>query len=159
DVSGRVTAAGRLTGTGQSLTLDAKVQGGQLRISSLPVDDLDAHLVNKGGLDGRTEVSLRAALLGGRTEGEVRLQGDRTNADLQFSGIDVARLRQAGLDVSWPPAGRIAGTLDASGDWRSSLHVEATVETAGVAAGDMALHARLGASGSVAIPTRVVDVG
>src|SRR5262245_1731567 len=158
DVSGRVTAAGRLSGTGQALTLDAKVQGGQLRISSLPVDDLDAHLVNKGGLEGRTDVSLRAALLGGRTEGEVRLRGSRTNADLKFSGIEVARLRQAGFDVSWPPSGRVAGTLRASGDWQATLQVNATVETAGVSAGDMALQARLDASGGVAIRTRTVDV-
>src|SRR5207245_1581905 len=84
DVSGRVTAAGRLSGTGEALTLDAKVQGGQLRISSVPVDDLNAHLVHKGGLDGRSDLSLRAALLGGRTEGEVRLRGNQTDADLKF---------------------------------------------------------------------------
>ncbi|PYQ49868.1 MAG: hypothetical protein DMF78_17180, partial [Acidobacteria bacterium] len=158
DVSGRVTAAGRLSGTGEALTLDAKVQGGQLRISSVPVDDLNAHLVHKGGLDGRSDLSLRAALLGGRTEGEVRLRGNQTDADLKFSGIDVARLRQAGIDVAWPQSGRLGGTLRASGDWRSSLRVNASVETAGAAAGDMSLRARLDAAGSVAIRTRAVDL-
>src|SRR5205814_2222127 len=105
DVSGRVTAAGRLSGTGEAMSLDAKIQGGKLRISSLPVDSLDAHLVHKGNLTrGRTDVALEAALLGGKTSGDVHLRGDRTEADLEFAGIDVARLREQGIAVSWPPS-------------------------------------------------------
>ena len=99
-----------------------------------------------------------AALLGGRTEGELRLHGDQTTADLKFSGIDVARLREQGVALDWPKSGRLAGTLTASGDWRSALQVKGTVETAGAAAGDMAVQARLEASGSVRIQSRTVDL-
>ena len=160
DVSGRVTAAGRLTGTGEAMSLDAKIEGGQLKISSWPIDRLDAHLVHKGSLEtGRTDLSLEASLLGGRTDGMVRLRGNQTEADLKFSGIDVARLRENGLDVGWPKAGRLGGTLSASGDWRSTLQVKATVDTAGVSAGDMALQAHLAASGAVRVASRAVDLG
>jgi outer membrane protein insertion porin family len=159
DISGRVTAGGRLSGTGEALTLDAKVEGGQIKISSWPIDRIDAHLVHKGGLDGRTDVTLEAALLGGRTEGQVRLLGDRTDADLKFAGIDVARLRQQGVPLTWPKAGRLGGTLSAFGNWRSTLQVKATVDTTGVAAGDMALRAHLDASGAVRLRSRTVDLG
>jgi outer membrane protein assembly factor BamA/autotransporter translocation and assembly factor TamB len=159
EMSGRVTAGGRLSGTGEGLTLDTKIQGGKLKISSWPVDSIDAHLVHKGGLSGRTDVTLEAALLGGRTDGMVRLRGDQTEADLKFTGIDVARLREAGVAVPWPPAGRLGGTLSASGDWRSSLQVKAAVQTAGAAAGDLALQAHLDASGAVRIASRTVDLG
>ncbi len=159
DVSGRVTAAGRLTGTGEALSLEAKVEGGTIKISSLPVDRLDAHLVHKGLLaSGRSDVTLEAALLGGRTEGQVRLRGGRADTDLSFTGIDVARLREQGLAPSWPSAGRLGGTLSASGDWRSQLQVKAHVETAGAAAGGLAVQARLDASGGVRIPARTVDL-
>ena len=124
DVSGRVTASGKLTGLGDSLTLDTKIEGGTLKISGWPVDRLDAHLVHKGPLDGRTDVTLEAQLLGGRTDGMVRLQGSQTDADLKFSGIDVARLRAQGVALGWPQSGRLGGTLSASGNWRSTLQVK-----------------------------------
>jgi hypothetical protein len=159
DISGRVTASGRMTGTGEALSLDARIEGGRLKISSWPVDRIDAHLVHKGWLAGRTDLSLEAALLGGQADGVVRLRGARTEADLKFSGIDVVRLREQGLAVGWPASGRLGGTLTASGDWRSTLQVKATVETAGVAAGDMAVKAHLTASGPVRIASRAVDLG
>jgi outer membrane protein assembly factor BamA/autotransporter translocation and assembly factor TamB len=159
DISGRITAAGRLSGTGEALTLDTKIEGGQLKISSLPVDHIEAHVVHKGGLQGRTDVSLEAALLGGRTGGVVRLRGRETDADLKFGGIDVVRLREAGVSVPWPPAGRVGGTLNASGDWQAALHVKATVDTTGAAAGDLALQAHLEASGAVRLASRTLDVG
>jgi outer membrane protein assembly factor BamA/autotransporter translocation and assembly factor TamB len=158
EMSGRITAQGKLSGLGESLTLDTKIQGGTLKISNWPIDRIDAHLVHKGGFDGRTNVTLEADLLGGRTDGMVRLQGSQTDADLKFSGIDVARLRAQGLAIGWPPEGRLGGTVSATGNWRSALQVKATVETAGVAAGDMALTARLSASGSVRVPARTVDL-
>src|SRR4029079_5559420 len=157
-LSGRGTAEGKLTGLGESLTLDTKLQGGTLKISSWPIDRLDAHLVHKGGLDGRTDVTLDADLLGGRTDGMVRLRGNQTDADLKFSGIDVARLRAQGVALSWPQSGRLGGTVSASGDWRSTFQVKGTVETAALAAGDMALRARLNASGGVRLQTRAVDL-
>jgi outer membrane protein assembly factor BamA/autotransporter translocation and assembly factor TamB len=158
DVSGRVTANGRLTGLGESLVLDTKIQGGTLKVSSWPIDRIDAHLVHKGGFDGRTDVTLEADLLGGRTDGVVRLQGNQTDADLKFAGLDVARLREQGVALPWPQTGRLAGTLSASGNWRSTLQVKGNVETTGVAAGDMGLHARLNASGGVALRGRTVDL-
>jgi len=158
DVSGRVTATGRLSGLGESMTLDTRIQGGTLKISGWPVDRIDAHLVHKGGLDGRSDVTLEADLLGGRTDGMVRLQGNQTDADLKFSGIDVARLRAQGVALAWPQSGRLAGNLSASGDWRSTLQVKGTVDTAGLAAGDMALRARLHASGGVRLAARAVDL-
>jgi outer membrane protein assembly factor BamA/autotransporter translocation and assembly factor TamB len=158
DVSGRITAEGKLNGLGESLTLDTKIQGGTLKISGWPVDRLDAHLVHKGGFDGRTDVTLEADLLGGRTDGMVRLRGNQTDADLKFSGIDVARLRAQGVALGWPQSGRLAGTLSASGDWRSTLQVKGTVETAGLAAGDMEVRARLNASGGVRLQSRSVDL-
>jgi outer membrane protein assembly factor BamA/autotransporter translocation and assembly factor TamB len=158
DVSGRVTASGKLTGLGESLVLDTKIQGGTLKISSWPIDRIDAHLVHKGGFDGRTDVTLEADLLGGRTDGTVRLQGNQTHADLRFAGIDVARLREQGVALGWPNRGRLGGTLSASGNWRSTLRVEGSVETAGVAAGGMGLQARLNASGAVTLRSRTVDL-
>jgi outer membrane protein assembly factor BamA/autotransporter translocation and assembly factor TamB len=158
DVSGRVTASGRLTGLGESLVLDTKIQGGTLKISSWPIDRIDAHLVHKGGFDGRTDVTLEADLLGGRTDGMVRLQGSQTDADLKFAGLDVARLREQGVALGWPQAGRLGGTLSASGNWRSTLQVKGSVETTGVAAGGMGLRARLDASGGVALRSRTVDL-
>src|SRR4029079_10533397 len=157
-LSGRGTAEGKLTGLGESLTLDTKIQGGTLKISSWPIDRIDAHLVHKGGLDGRTDVTLEAALLGGRTDGMVRLRGDQTEANLKFTGIDVARLRAQGLALGWPQSGRLGGTLSASGNWRSTLQVKGTVETAGVGAGDMAVRAHLSASGGVRVQSRTVDL-
>src|SRR5438876_3207967 len=158
DVSGRVTASGRLTGLGESLVLDTKIQGGTLKVSSWPIDRIDAHLVHKGGFDGRTDVTLEADLLGGRTDGMVRLQGHQTGADLKFAGLDVVRLREQGVALPWPRTGRLGGTLSASGDWRSTLEVKGGVETTGVAAGDMGLRARLNASGGVALRSRTVDL-
>ena len=158
DVSGRITAQGKLSGLGESMTLDTKIQGSTLKISSWPIDRIDAHLVHKGGLDGRTDVTLEADLLGGRTDGMVRLRGNQTDADLKFSGIDVARLRAQGVALAWPQSGRLGGTLSASGNWRSTLQVKGTVETAGLAAGDMALRARLDASGGVRLQARAVDL-
>ncbi len=158
DVSGRVTANGRLTGLGESLVLDTKIQGGTLKISSWPIDRIDAHLVHKGGFDGRTDVTLEADLLGGRTDGMVRLQGHQTDADLKFAGLDVARLREQGVALPWPQTGRLGGTLSASGNWRSTLQVRGNVETTGVAAGDMGLRARLDTSGGVTLRSRAVDL-
>ena len=158
DVSGRVTANGRLTGLGESLVLDTKIQGGTLKVSSWPIDRIDAHLVHKGGFDGRTDVTLEADLLGGRTDGMVRLRGNQTDADLKFAGIEVARLREQGVALGWPQSGRLGGTLSASGNWRSTLQVKGSVETAGVAAGDMGLRARLSASGGVTLRSRAVDL-
>jgi hypothetical protein len=158
DVSGRITAEGKLSGLGESLTLDTKIQGGTLKVSGWPIDRIDAHLVHKGGFDGRTDVTLEAELLGGRTDGMVRLQGSQTDADLKFAGIDVARLRAQGVALGWPQSGRLGGTLSASGNWRSTLQVKGTVETAGLAAGDMALRARLDASGGVRVQSRTVDL-
>jgi outer membrane protein assembly factor BamA/autotransporter translocation and assembly factor TamB len=158
DISGRVTASGKLTGLGEALTLDTKIQGTTLKISGWPVDRLDAHLVHKGPLDGRTDVTLEAQLLGGRTDGMVRLQGSQTDADLKFSGIDVARLRAQGVALAWPQSGRLGGTLSASGNWRSTLQVKGSVETAGVAAGDMAVRAHLDAEGGVRLQSRTVDL-
>ncbi len=157
DVSGRVTANGRLTGLGESLVLDTKIQGGTLKVSSWPIDRIDAHLVHKGGFDGRTDVTLEADLLGGRTDGMVRLQGHQTDADLKFAGLDVARLREQGVALGWPQTGRLGGTLSASGNWRSTLQVKGSVETAGIAAGDMAVKAHLDAAGGVRLQNRTVD--
>ncbi|HKC82980.1 MAG TPA: hypothetical protein VKD46_03170, partial [bacterium] len=158
DVSGRVTANGRLTGLGESLVLDTKIQGGTLKVSSWPIDRIDAHLVHKGGFDGRTDVTLEADLLGGRTDGMVRLQGHQTDADLKFAGLDVARLREPGVALGWPQTGRLGGTLSASGNWRSTLQVKGSVETAGIAAGDMAVKAHLDAAGGVRLQNRTVDL-
>ncbi len=158
DVSGRVTANGRLTGLGESLVLDTKIQGGTLKVSSWPIDRIDAHLVHKGGFDGRTDVTLEADLLGGRTDGMVRLQGHQTDADLKFAGLDVARLREQGVALGWPQTGRLGGTLSASGNWRSTLQVKGSVETAGIAAGDMAVKAHLDAAGGVRLQNRTVDL-
>ncbi|HUG55033.1 MAG TPA: translocation/assembly module TamB domain-containing protein [Vicinamibacteria bacterium] len=159
EVSGRVTAAGRLSGLGDALTLDAKVEGGNLKISDWPIDRIDAHLVHRGDLeDGRTEVTLEAALLGGRAEGEVELVGRRTSAFLQFSGIDVAHLRRQIDGLKWPESGELSGTLTASGDYQSTLQVKTRVETSGASMADMAVQARLDASGAVRIPGRTLDL-
>src|SRR5205814_1932796 len=108
DVSGRVTAAGRLSGTGEAMSLDAKIQGGKLRISSLPVDSLDAHLVHTGDLALRARLDASGAVrIAARTVDlgfELKLDGTRpaTGGLPRLRAADlVARGRAAG---AWPPA-------------------------------------------------------
>ena len=70
----------------------------QLKISGWPIDRIDAHLVHKG----RVRRPHRPHARGGRSSAAVRtawcvFKAARPNADLKFSGIDVARLRAQGV--------------------------------------------------------------
>jgi outer membrane protein insertion porin family len=109
ELSGALAMTGRAEGPVDRLrvALDAR---GAVRWDAWPFDDLSFHVEVQPDVH-RAEARLEARVLGGRLEGEARLDGPATSGQLRAHGLDLARLPSemrppfgvtgAGVEVSW----------------------------------------------------------
>jgi translocation and assembly module TamA len=117
DLAGTLNVKGRLKYTDR-FVLDAEVDGQRLRFDGRGVDRVTGSV--KHGVSGsdRTQLDLRAALLGGQASLDAAVRDMRAAGRARFSGIDIERLRREGLDFGAPLRGQAAGTVAGEADLR-----------------------------------------
>jgi outer membrane protein insertion porin family len=158
ELDGTVKVEGRLGHDGKALAVEARIQGGRVRIQGWPIDRADARVAYVSEEPARTTVSANLSLLGGKADGTATLRGDGVDLHVRFAGVDAARLERQGVSLGVPFEGRLSGDLRGEGGLDSSLDVAGTVRAEGRTQADMAVNAKLELDGSFRVPTRAVDL-
>ncbi len=157
DMSGTLTATGRLRGRADTVALEADTKGAALQVAGWPIERAQAKIGYQTG--GPLTVAWTLDLLSGRAEGDARLRGSAVQGQLRITDLDVAgaaRAAQRDLPPSW--GGRASGKLDWSGDLGGSLQVQGDAQ-ASLEAEGYRLQTSLAVSGPVRVTPQTLALG
>jgi type II secretion system protein N len=120
---------------------------------AIPIDDVTASLRLLPLLVGRRTVAFDAVVYDGRVRGTADLSGDRRRVVLDVEGLDLGLAlplrKAAGIDLLGKVGGSADVVLPTAPDQRPTGRVDATVQEAGIAGGQLPL---IGMSSGLTLP-------
>jgi outer membrane protein assembly factor BamA/autotransporter translocation and assembly factor TamB len=133
----------------------AHVTGRSLEIAGWPLDELT---LDGAGDAAQATASLQASALGGRLQGQGRLDGQATSGRLELTGLDLGAVARRLAPTAAPAQGTAGGEITWNGRTDAPLTAELKLRARGTAQG-LDLDAQLAASGPVQLPRVALDLG